>query len=184
MIPLNSIVSIKIGDEEMKNMLLSLLPEELIEFYESLTAREKKLLDGMYGSREKYIQDHETNRIFELVYPKLLQKIVNIYSIMREKIEKLSNEPRAFFYEMMKISKEMRLGESGNYKSIKDFVKLFSVKFHKLSLSAKGELVTEYPLMKILSNKEYYDKMINEWLKEEENLLKFKRILRFLFLIS
>ncbi|CEF68235.1 Nematode fatty acid retinoid binding family-containing protein [Strongyloides ratti] len=165
-------------------MLISLLPNELIEFYENLTVREKKLLDRMSEKREKYMQDYETSQIFQSVYPKLLEKIVNIYGIMREKIKKLPEEPRVFFYQMMEISKDMRLGENGKYEDIKRYVTVFSTKFKNLSSYAQETLIKEYPLIKILSTKDYFNEIINNWLKEKENLLKFKRVLRFLFLIS
>uniref|UniRef100_A0A0K0EDK4 Fatty-acid and retinol-binding protein 1 n=1 Tax=Strongyloides stercoralis TaxID=6248 RepID=A0A0K0EDK4_STRER len=182
--PLNIIVGNKIENDEVKNMLISLLPKELIEFYENLTIRERKLLDRMSEGKKKYMQDYETTQLFQSVYPKLMEKIVYIYSIMREKIKKLPQEPKVFFHQMIDISKEMKLGEIGNYEDIKKYINIFSTKFKNLSLFAQQELTKEYPLMKILSNTDYYNQMINRWLKENENLLKFKRVLRFLFLIS
>uniref|UniRef100_A0A1I8A2Z9 Fatty-acid and retinol-binding protein 1 n=2 Tax=Steinernema glaseri TaxID=37863 RepID=A0A1I8A2Z9_9BILA len=140
----SSVLSLSIPQEKDAKQFLEMLPEDIQNFYKSLTDDDVKALNAMDSEVEGKDED-EAQALMEKEHPELAKKLDIMISGLTAKIDSLSAEPKKFMTEVFdKLIPNNGVDEAEYQRGIDQVLN----DADRLSQSAVDEILKVFPTLK------------------------------------
>uniref|UniRef100_A0A0N5BSJ8 Fatty-acid and retinol-binding protein 1 n=1 Tax=Strongyloides papillosus TaxID=174720 RepID=A0A0N5BSJ8_STREA len=145
------------------------VPEEIKEFYKGITHEDRAVLIEIAKNHDNFANEEEVIAALKEKSPALGEKAESLYKMVKDKVNSLSEEPKAFAKELVKEARALRPapGEKPNLDKLKELVNKYIVKYKELSDAAKTELRQVFPKMHALADNEKFQKLVKGLLNVE-----------------
>uniref|UniRef100_A0A0N4ZF96 Fatty-acid and retinol-binding protein 1 n=1 Tax=Parastrongyloides trichosuri TaxID=131310 RepID=A0A0N4ZF96_PARTI len=155
--------------DQLPAQLKEFVPEEVKDFYKGITQEDRAVLIEIAKNHDKYSNEEEAIAALKEKSPALGEKAESLYNMVKDKVNSLSEEPKAFAKELIKEARALRPapGQKPDIEKLKVFGKTFIGKYQALTDAAKDELKTVFPKMHALAGNEKFQKLVKGFLNEE-----------------
>uniref|UniRef100_A0A914HSB8 Fatty-acid and retinol-binding protein 1 n=1 Tax=Globodera rostochiensis TaxID=31243 RepID=A0A914HSB8_GLORO len=146
-----------------------LIPKEVIDFYNTLTAEDKQALKEVAERHEEFQTEEQAMEALKAKSEKLHSKAVELRNLVKEKIDKLVPDAKTFVTETIEKLKAMRpkSGEKPNLEELRKGANDTIEKFKALSEEAKESLKANFPKITGVIQNEKFQALAKSLLKTE-----------------
>ena len=156
--------------EEIPAEYQDLVPAQVKEFLTGLTKEDKDILKELAGKHSEFKDEDAALEALKEKSPALYEKAVKLHNLLKEKVEALGDEAKAFAKELVagvrKLQADFISGKKPSVEDLKEKARNVITKYTALSDAAKADLEKQFPITaSIIKNPKFKalaDKMLAE----------------------
>ncbi|CAD6190476.1 unnamed protein product [Caenorhabditis auriculariae] len=145
-----------------------LIPEEAREFLTSLTDADKVVIKDIAKNFASYKNEEEALNALKAKSPSLGAKAEKLHQMVKQKVEALSPEAKAFAKEIIagarKLEAQIVAGKKPNLEELKAKANTAIAKYKDLSEDAKADLQNHFPILTKLMKNQAFQKLAEGFL--------------------
>uniref|UniRef100_A0A0K0CWC8 Fatty-acid and retinol-binding protein 1 n=1 Tax=Angiostrongylus cantonensis TaxID=6313 RepID=A0A0K0CWC8_ANGCA len=159
--PFNSI-------EDIPPEYRELIPKEAKDFLTGLSDADKEVLRGIAKNYATYKNEDEVLTALKAKSPELGAKAEKLHNMIKEKVDALGDEAKAFAKEMIKGARKIQAsvvaGNKPNLTELKEKAQTAINKYKALSDDAKEDLAKHFPILTSVFKSEKFQKITEQLL--------------------
>ncbi|CAD6198951.1 unnamed protein product [Caenorhabditis auriculariae] len=129
----------------------AMIPDEVAQHLKDVTPEEKAVLKELAKNYKDYKNEDEFLEAIKAKSPSLHEKAQKLHNLIKDKVEKLGTEARAFVKEVLadgrKIHAQYLAGEKPSLETLKTSAKTHIDAYKKLSDEAKTQFKEQFPIL-------------------------------------
>ncbi|MCE3030585.1 MULTISPECIES: hypothetical protein [unclassified Streptomyces] len=145
--PILSLVSLEGTEGSLPAALANVLPSEVTAFFLELTDEDKSVLKDLASKIQQFNNEDELLAALKEKSPKLYEKAVELRNLIKEKIDSLKPEAKAFVQSVIEKVRGLHpIGdEAPDPAKLRETVQEIVAQFNALSGEAKSDLAETFP---------------------------------------